>query len=81
MCIVCPVPFKKEEMAIESGSITEEMTNVVQGIVCSAPFKNKGITVHLTYKEAVKDKMLWIQRSGRGEFTNNVSRTKCDLDS
>ena len=25
---------KKEEMAIESGSITEEMKNVVQGIVC-----------------------------------------------
>ena len=43
------------------------MTNVVQGIVCSASLKNKGITVHLTYKGAVKDKMLWIQ-SGRGEL-------------
>ena len=32
--IVCPVPFKKEEMAIESDSITEEMKNVVQGIGC-----------------------------------------------
>ena len=78
LVIVCPVPFKKEEMA-ESGSITEETTNILQGIVSSGPLKNKGITMHLTYKGAVKDKMLWTQRSGRGEFTNNASRTKRDL--
>ena len=32
--------LQKEEMTIESGCITEEMTNVVQGIVCLALFKN-----------------------------------------
>ena len=74
--IVCPVLLKKEEM-VESGCITEKTTMHF----FSAPVKNEGITMHLIYKGAMKDKMLWIQRSGRGEFTNNASRTKRDVDS
>ena len=66
-------------MAIESGSITKKMTTVVQGIDCSAPSKNEGIVVHLTYKGVVRDKTLWIQSSGRAPFTNGA-RKKCDLD-
>ena len=36
--------------------------------------------MHLTYKGVVRDKTLWIQSSGRAQFTNDA-RTKRDLDS